>query len=101
MANLLAKRYICPDCKSEYLVIREGGGTLACCGKPMILKGDTILGREDQPKYVQGVTPLMGRKYRCPECGTEVVCARAGCELPECCGKKMAYIEPKPVRVTI
>lgn len=39
----------------------------------------------------------LGKRYRCEECGTEVLCTKASPELPACCGKEMVTQEPKPV----
>lgn len=38
MANQAGKRYICPICGSEYIVVRGGDGTMKCCGKEMEVK---------------------------------------------------------------
>lgn len=39
MANQVGKRYVCSKCDSEFIVTREGEGTLVCCGKPLETKG--------------------------------------------------------------
>ena len=38
MANLLGKRYICTKCGCEFIVTKDGPGTICCCGQPMELK---------------------------------------------------------------
>ena len=35
MANLLGKRYQCPECEATVLVTKAGDGELSCHGKPM------------------------------------------------------------------
>lgn len=39
----------------------------------------------------------LGKRYTCEECGTEVLCTKAGDGAPECCGKPMVVVEPKPL----
>jgi len=39
----------------------------------------------------------LGKRFECPECGTEVLCTKAGEGIPECCGKPMQIKEPKPL----
>ena len=38
MANQTGKRYVCPQCKSEFIVTKGGDGNVSCCGAPMELK---------------------------------------------------------------
>jgi len=39
----------------------------------------------------------LGKRYRCEECGTEILCTKAGEGITECCGKEMQVQEPKPL----
>lgn len=39
----------------------------------------------------------LGKRYRCEECGTEILCTKAGEEDLSCCSKKMQLQEPKPL----
>jgi hypothetical protein len=39
----------------------------------------------------------LGKRYRCDKCGTEVLCTKAGKEIPQCCGKEMEVQDPKPL----
>ena len=38
MGNQTGKRYICQQCKSEFIVTKGGDGSVSCCGGPMELK---------------------------------------------------------------
>ncbi len=38
VANQTGKRYICQQCKSEFIVTKGGDGSVSCCGAPMELK---------------------------------------------------------------
>jgi desulfoferrodoxin-like iron-binding protein len=35
----------------------------------------------------------LGKRYRCPECGTEILCAKAGEGSLTCCGEPMVEKE--------
>ncbi|MBW1710028.1 MAG: desulforedoxin [Deltaproteobacteria bacterium] len=37
----------------------------------------------------------LGKRYRCPECNTEVLCTKASDQNPVCCGKEMGLQKPK------
>jgi hypothetical protein len=39
----------------------------------------------------------LGKRYRCPESGVELLCTKAGAGIPSCCDKEMDLQEPKPV----
>jgi hypothetical protein len=39
----------------------------------------------------------LGKRYKCEECGTEVLCTKPGEGQPTCCDKEMEPIEPKPL----
>jgi len=49
MANIVGKRYCCGVCGSESIVTKGGGGTLRCCGQPMI--------QREQGKGKAGIRP--------------------------------------------
>ena len=38
LANQTGKRYVCAQCKAEFVVTKGGAGSVACCGEPMQLK---------------------------------------------------------------
>ena len=37
----------------------------------------------------------LGKRYSCEECGSEVLCTKAGDGTPHCCGKEMQRIESR------
>ena len=39
----------------------------------------------------------LGKRYRCEECGTEVLCTKDGEGMPVCCNMEMQVQEPKPL----
>jgi len=39
----------------------------------------------------------LGKRYRCEECGTEILCTKAGEGTPVCCDKEMQVQEPRPL----
>ncbi|MFH1479634.1 MAG: hypothetical protein ABIG67_00055 [Pseudomonadota bacterium] len=39
----------------------------------------------------------LGKRYRCDECGTEILCTKAGNGTSECCGKGRQMQEPRPL----
>lgn len=39
----------------------------------------------------------LGKRYRCEECGTEILCTKVGEGNPVCCSKEMAAQEPRPL----
>ena len=39
----------------------------------------------------------LGKRYRCEDCGTEILCTKAGEEDLSCCDKEMQLQEPKPL----
>jgi Desulfoferrodoxin, N-terminal domain len=39
----------------------------------------------------------LGKRYRCEECATEVLCTKAGEGTPACCNKEMKIQEPRPL----
>lgn len=39
----------------------------------------------------------LGKRYRCPECGMEVLCTKAGDGPVNCHEKQMEVQEPKPI----
>ncbi len=40
---------------------------------------------------------VLGKRYFCAKCGTEVLCSRAGTGTLECCGEPMKIKEAKPL----
>jgi hypothetical protein len=38
VANQTGKRYVCAQCKAEFIVTKGGTGSVGCCGEPMQLK---------------------------------------------------------------
>ncbi len=39
----------------------------------------------------------LGKRYRCQNCGTEVLCVKAGEGAVVCCGKEMEVQEPRTI----
>lgn len=39
----------------------------------------------------------LGKRYRCEECGTEVLCTKASNRNPVCCEKEMEVQEQRPL----
>lgn len=39
----------------------------------------------------------LGKRYRCPVCGTEVLCVKAGEGGIACCGQEVEIQEPRPI----
>ncbi len=39
----------------------------------------------------------LGKRLQCEECGTEILCTKAGNGSPKCCDTKMIIQEPKPL----
>lgn len=39
----------------------------------------------------------LGKRYKCQECNTEILCTKAGEGSPICCDKDMEVQEPKPL----
>jgi len=39
----------------------------------------------------------LGKRYKCDQCGTEILCTKAGAGNPGCCGKDMELQTPKPL----
>ncbi|HCX90811.1 MAG: desulfoferrodoxin [Deltaproteobacteria bacterium CG12_big_fil_rev_8_21_14_0_65_43_10] len=39
----------------------------------------------------------LGKRYKCQECSTEILCTKAGEGSPVCCDKDMEVQEPKPL----
>ena len=40
---------------------------------------------------------LLGKRYRCETCGTEVLCTKPGEGVAVCCGNNMVEQQPKPL----
>lgn len=40
---------------------------------------------------------MLGKRYRCGVCGTELLCTKAGDGTPFCCGVEMQIQDPKPL----
>lgn len=40
---------------------------------------------------------LLGKRFKCEVCGTEVLCTKAGEGTVTCCGKEMVMQKPKPL----
>jgi len=38
MSNRVDKIYFCPVCGNEVKFVRDGGGTVICCGQEMVIK---------------------------------------------------------------
>lgn len=86
MASILAKRYICPTCGSEYIVTREGGGDVVCCGRPMVVKTAETAAPETLDLDGKSVK---GLRYTCEHCGMQVLCIKEAPMEPVCCGETM------------
>lgn len=85
MANISAKRYVCPVCGAEYIVTRPGEGELSCCGGPMEPKpAETAAATSAAPPAAGG--SVRGARYDCAECGTQILCIAQGAAPPACCG---------------
>ena len=84
MANISAKRYVCAACGGEYIVTREGNGSLVCCEKPMMIK------ETDVSADFSGLESAAqkGARYNCAVCGTQILCIKPG-NVPSCCGKPL------------
>lgn len=39
----------------------------------------------------------LGKRFICEECGTSVLCTKAGQGAPSCCDKEMQTQDPKPL----
>jgi len=39
----------------------------------------------------------LGKRYRCEECETEMLCTKPGEGQPKCCDKEMGIQEPRPL----
>ena len=39
----------------------------------------------------------LGKRYRCPTCGTEILCVKAGPGEVVCCGQDVELQEPKKI----
>lgn len=39
----------------------------------------------------------LGKRYRCPKCGTEILCIKAGTGEVTCCGQEVELQQPKPI----
>ncbi len=39
----------------------------------------------------------LGKRFECPECGTEILCTKGGNGAVKCCGQPMPLKEPKPL----
>lgn len=40
---------------------------------------------------------LLGKRYVCTQCGTEILCTKPGPGVIECCGAELQVKEAKPV----
>lgn len=40
---------------------------------------------------------LLGKRYRCQECGTEILCTKEGSGASSCCGQEMAEQQARPL----
>ena len=43
------------------------------------------------------VASQLGKRYRCPTCGTEILCVKAGPGEVTCCGQEVELQEPKKI----
>lgn len=43
------------------------------------------------------MTPQLGKRYRCDQCGTQVICLGVGTGELRCCGTDMVANEAKPL----
>ncbi|MBQ03125.1 desulfoferrodoxin [Candidatus Bathyarchaeota archaeon] len=43
------------------------------------------------------MTNLLGKRYRCKVCGTEVLCTKSGDGEVMCCAEKMEQVTPRPI----
>ena len=39
----------------------------------------------------------LGKRYRCPNCGTEILCTKAGEGVVTCCGQEVEIQQPRQV----
>lgn len=39
----------------------------------------------------------LGKRFQCEQCGTEILCLKAGEGVPVCCEKEMEIKGPKPL----
>lgn len=39
----------------------------------------------------------LGKRYSCEQCGTEVLCTKAGDGAPHCCDREMQLKQPRPL----
>ena len=39
----------------------------------------------------------LGKRFECTECGTEVLCTKAGEGTVQCCGQEMQLKQPRPL----
>ena len=44
---------------------------------------------------VTNVANQLGKRFQCENCGTEVLCIKAGDGAAQCCGKPMELMQPK------
>jgi hypothetical protein len=47
MVNQLGKRYVCPHCATQLLVVKPGEGALECHGEPMAVDAPKPLPASD------------------------------------------------------
>jgi hypothetical protein len=40
---------------------------------------------------------LLGKRYKCSVCGTEVLCTKAGEGETTCCGRKIEEVKARPI----
>jgi DNA-directed RNA polymerase subunit RPC12/RpoP len=43
------------------------------------------------------VASQLGKRYKCPTCGTEILCIKAGPGEVNCCAKEVELQQPKPI----
>lgn len=56
----------------------------------LLLRADHRTKRRSKEEMSQ-----LGKRYRCEQCGTEVLCTKPGKDNPVCCDKEMGVQEPK------
>ena len=39
----------------------------------------------------------LGKRYKCPTCGSEILCIKAGSGEVSCCDKEVELQQPKPI----
>jgi hypothetical protein len=54
-------------------------------------------GIRSQAGGLSAMANQLGKRFECPECGTETLCTKGGTGTVKCCGQPMQLKEPKPL----